>query len=433
MSQQCAVTKCNRTSRGLCDCCQQNLCLQHLNEHNASLISQLNPLTDEINALGDRLKTLNIQKAVGGCHQKLEKWRMDCHRKIDHFFEQKSKELYRLFDEKVQKQQEGIVRIQSKVAEVIREQETTRQDIDSLASTIRQLESNMNKIEQMCFTITTRPLLIDGTLISIRETTECELDLSTLTPIYKNIDRPAESQVIITSNDRFLLMHRKPNLCFVDQGLNIVKEVSWPHDNIYDMCWSSTLNRFIVIGERIVFLVDENRMSIENVSTIEERNWESCTCSETFLFLSTNELASSIMKFRLLPSIELVSEWKSSHTCARDECIHKILYNNETLGVIIMNHSEKSLRMELRHVETLNCIWLLQFDTVCNQDIAFRCSLLTCDEWLLIDYETKRLVHITKEGKLKTTTPYDDIPYRANLFSNMLAVSRYDGVDFYKL
>ena len=76
MSQLCGVNKCSRTSRGLCDCCTQNLCLQHLNEHNTSLISQLNPLTDEINALGDRLNTITIQKTVDGYHRKLEEWRV---------------------------------------------------------------------------------------------------------------------------------------------------------------------------------------------------------------------------------------------------------------------------------------------------------------------------------------------------------------------
>jgi hypothetical protein len=53
MSQLCAIPKCERTVRGLCDCCKQKLCLQHLNEHNTLLISELNPLIDEINAVGD--------------------------------------------------------------------------------------------------------------------------------------------------------------------------------------------------------------------------------------------------------------------------------------------------------------------------------------------------------------------------------------------
>ncbi|CAF1564779.1 unnamed protein product, partial [Rotaria sordida] len=54
MSQPCAIDGCKRTSRALCHCCQQDLCIFHLNEHNDLLNSQLNPLVDEINTLGDR-------------------------------------------------------------------------------------------------------------------------------------------------------------------------------------------------------------------------------------------------------------------------------------------------------------------------------------------------------------------------------------------
>jgi len=234
MSQPCAATKCPRTSRGLCDCCTQHLCLQHLSEHNTSLISQLNPLSDDINALGDRLKMLNIQEVVCGYRQKLEEWRMDSHQKIDYLFEKKCQELNRLADTKVEKQQEEIVQIKSKVAQLIQEQETTRQDIDVLTSTIHHLKEQMDKIEQMCLTITTRPLLIDDTLIFIKEKTEHEFDLSTLPPIYKNIKLPARSKLVINSNDRFLLMHQKPNICLVDRDINVVKVVLWTHGDIYD-------------------------------------------------------------------------------------------------------------------------------------------------------------------------------------------------------
>jgi len=433
MSQPCAVAKCNRTSRGLCDCCTQHLCLQHLSEHNASLISQLNPLTDELNALGDRFSTLNIQEVVGGCRQKLEEWRMDCHQKIDCLFERKCQELDRLVDKKVKKQQEEILQIKSKIAELIRDQETTRQDIDELTSTIHHLKQQMDKIDQTCLTITTRPLLIDDKLICIKEATEHELDLSTLSPHHKEICRPAGSRKVIYSNDQFLLMHQKPNLCLVDREMNTVKKVLWTHGDIHDMCWSATLNRFIVIGGRIVYLLDENTMSIDNVQTIEERNWVSCTCSDTFLFLSRNGRDSSVMKFRLLPLIELVMKWKSPNICAQAEYIQDILYNGETLGVIIQNKSERSLRIELRSADTLDCIWSLRFDTVCNENLGFRCCLLTCDEWLVVDYETERLLHITKYGKLKTTIKYNASPYRVNLFANMLVVSTTNGVNFHKI
>ncbi|CAF3052738.1 unnamed protein product [Rotaria socialis] len=86
MSQSCSIHQCTRISRRLCDCYQQNLCLQHINEHNTVLISQHNPLVGEINTIGDRLKALNIQKTMEYSRQKLEVWRQDSHNKIDCFF-----------------------------------------------------------------------------------------------------------------------------------------------------------------------------------------------------------------------------------------------------------------------------------------------------------------------------------------------------------
>jgi hypothetical protein len=425
------MTKCNRTSRGLCDCCQQHLCLQHLSEHNALLVSQLNPLTDELNALGDRLKSLNIENAVSSCRRELERWRDDCHQKIDRLFQQKSKELDQLIDQKAKKQQQQIVRIQEKIADLIREKETTHQDIDSLTTAIHHLKEQMDELENTCFDINTRPLMIDDSLIDIKELNK--FDLSILSPAFKTIDRPVGSHVVINSNDRFLLMHKKPNLCLVDQEMNIVKEVPWAHDTIHDMCWSSTINRFLLVEGKGIFLVDDETMTIGNVKTIDERKWWSCTCSETSLFLSTNVSASSIMKFTLLPKIELIKEWKSPQTCALDEIIQSIVYSNGTIGVTIKNKAEKSLRLELKSAETLDRIWSLGFDTVCNQKVAFRCSLLTNDEWLVIDYDTRRLLHVSKNGKLKTTIPYKSTPNYVNIFANMLVLSTNVGIDFHRL
>ena len=434
MSQPCAATKCSRTSRGLCDCCQQQLCIQHLSEHNASLMAQLNPLTDEINSLGDRLKTLNLQKIAGNGYQKLEQWRADCYRKIDQFFEQKRQELDRLVEQKVKTQREDLNEVQSKVAAIIREEETTRQDIDSLTLTIRRLKEQMNKTEERSFTITTHPLRIDDTFVVIKERTEDELDQSTLPLINKTVDTTVGCKLAIACNDKTLLMHRNLSLHFVDQEMNVVKEVLWNDDDVItDMCWSSRLDRFIVIGKKKVFIVDENTLTIEKVQTIEERIWLSCTCSKDFLFLSTDTFGSSIMTYSLLSSIKLITTWKSPHTCAKDEIIYSMAYSNETLGMLIKNKTEKSLRMELRSADTLNCIWSLRFDTVCNQNILFSCCSLTCDEWLVLDYETKRLLQVTKDGRLKTTVPYDKTPHYARIFANRLIISATNGINCHKL
>jgi len=99
----------------------------------------------------------------------------------------------------------------------------------------------------------------------------------------------------------------------------------------------------------------------------------------------------------------------------------------------INNRLEKSLQIELRSAETLDCIWSLRLDTVCKQNLVFRCCLLTDDEWLVMDYETNRLLHITEDGKLKATIPYEGIPRCANLFANMLVISTNGGVTFHQL
>ena len=94
----------------------------------------------------------------------------DCYRKIDHFFGQKRQELDRLVEQKATKQREELSRraIEGE-PKFIREQETTRQYIDSIILTIHHQKEQMTKMEETCLTITTRPLRIDDTLDSISQ------------------------------------------------------------------------------------------------------------------------------------------------------------------------------------------------------------------------------------------------------------------------
>jgi hypothetical protein len=403
-----------------------------LNEHNASLVFQLNPLIDEINALGDRLKSLNIEKAVSSCRRKLEQWRDDCHQRIDRLFQQKSKELDQLVDEKVKKQQQEILQIQAKIAELIREEETTRRDIDSLTSATHHLKEQMDKIENISFNIDTHPLVIDESFIDFKELDE--LDVSSLSPVCKTIDQLEESSKAFVSNDRFLLIHQVPNLCLVGPEMNVIKQTLWSHGQIKDMCWSSTLNRFIVIGKGMVFLVSEDTLMIDNVQTIQKRKWISCTCSEASLFLVTNELASSIVKFTLLPNIEFIKEWKSPDSCAKNEYIDDIRHGNEKIALMIWNVKLNSLFIELKHVETLARIWSLQLNDAGSQKVAFRCCSLPGNEWLVVQHGIGNLLQITEDGKLKKVIKYKLNPYRAGLMGiNKLIILTNNNINLHKL
>jgi hypothetical protein len=166
----------------------------------------------------------------------------------------------------------------------IREQETTQREIDLCTEQIRQSVNEINKIVETYFRISTRLLVIDNHLIQIREVNLREFDLPVLNQVYRTFDCPIGSYTALASNDQFLLIHQNPNLCLVEKEANIVKQVPWTHDVILNMCWSSTLNRFIIVEENAVFLVDEKIMSIEILETNDKRKWISCVYNVFFGF-----------------------------------------------------------------------------------------------------------------------------------------------------
>jgi protein associated with RNAse G/E len=77
---------------------------------------------------------------------------------------------------------------------------------------------------------------------------------------------------------------------------------------------------------------------------------------------------------------------------------------------------------------------LLPLDILCHQYRRFNGSTLHSDEWLVVDYETERLLHITEDGIIKKIAPYKAIPYYVPLFNaNILSVLRSNGISFHNM
>jgi hypothetical protein len=434
MFQPCTVTSCKQLSCAICHCCLQNICIVHLNEHHQALNSKLDPLVDEINALKERLQTMNMQKKVDYCRRKLEQWRMDCYQKIDHLFEQKCQELDELASVKITKQQNEISQIRTKLAKLINDQKTTPRDIDLLTSSIRYLEGQMNNIEQTCFQITIQPLIIDDRSITFKEKKEQQFDPAIGYPIHKTLEYTPGSWFPLASNGTHLLFHHSPNLTFVNRELNIIKQVHWPYAIILNMCWSSTLNGFIIMTEDTIYLVNDKKFVIENLLTNPKQNWLACACSDLYLFVSTNQWGSSIVQYSLSITIDLDKQWRAPKSCTNDECIESMVYNNETLALMIRNRSEQSIRIELKFPQTFDRIWSLRLDAVHDLSQVFRCCSLIYDEWLVINSQTRQLLHIKKFGILKTNITYRHAPHHASLFGeNFLVIATDASLNFHKL
>jgi hypothetical protein len=393
----------------------------------------LNPLADEINALADRFTAINIDKATNDSRQKLNQWRIDCHQIIDQFYKEKCEELERYVNESVNEQRKVIADLRSKMSELIEKQETTKHDIDSLKSAIRTLERQMNEIEHFRIQVDICPLMIDNRLVQIGRSETHQFDLSNFPPLYRKIKRPFIQSNSVTSSDRFLLVHIGSNLCLIDQDLSVMKQKEWNDGPIIDMCWSSALARFVVIVKNDILLIDENRLSSEQIQQAEGKTLWACGCSNKSLYLSRNAWDSSLLEFSLLPAIRFVKLWKTTDRSQQEQRIDAIVYSHGTLALVINDRSSQEKLMELRSLETFATLWSIQLDLSYNERIV-RCCLLSHSEWLLADWHTSRLFHVTNKGKLKKTDIYQSVPNGMTLFcSNILVILANKTINFHKL
>jgi hypothetical protein len=436
MPQLCVSDGCKYTSRVLCYCCNKNLCLDHLTQHNETINSQLNPLIDEVNTLSAHLITLNTEDLTSNCRDKLDQWRDDCVLMINEFYEKKCQELNRRCSKRLDLFQVEIEQIRSKMTKLINEREIMTDDLEILALNICDIKRKVEQIKEKSVEIYFHPLKLDENLISIEETKLYELDLSKLSTPFKNLTCTDQSWPALISNDRFLLIDQYPNLILFNQDLKIVKQVPWSYGFIRNMSWSSILASFIIINnEKEVFLVKENSLSIERVQTIIEQYWWSCTCSDTSLFLTNTTMGTNIFQFNLLSSFQFIKRWKPPNSCKQHEYIDDITYNNGTLALIIKVSSNNTVHLELRSSTTLDRLWILQLDVKKSWfQQTIRCCSIKYDEWLVVEGNTSHLFHILKNGQLKVMGEYKPSPGNAVLFgSNILAIRTKENIIFHRL
>ncbi|CAF5029737.1 unnamed protein product, partial [Rotaria sp. Silwood1] len=360
----------------------------------------------------------------------------DCHIIINRFYEEKCQELQQRCVQQADQKRKKIHQLKLKTNELIREQEATHEDISLLKATIDDIKRDVNQYEENGILVDVHPLIINQNLVYIEELTSHELDISTLSSPYRTIDCSNTYWPVLASNNQVLLLDQYPNLCLFNKELILLKQSPWKYDRIPDMCWSSTLNSFIIITDKNgVFLINENLTSIECIQTIEKKKWLSCTCSDASLFLTTNESGSAIFQFNLLSSFHFIKQWKSPQTCKNDEHIHNIAYNNETLALIIRHKYNEPIRIELRSSSTLDQLWSLLLDTTRKiGQRVYRVCLLKYDEWLVIDYTTSYLLHISKYGKVKARRSYKPTVHNAVLFgSNILATRTTNCLSLYRI
>jgi hypothetical protein len=385
--------------------------------------SQSNADNNMVNLYNIRLKNSNIDHKINDAHQKLERWRNECHKTIEELYQRKLNEFHSYFNELKTKYEEKKTRVQTNISQL-----QNQQNIDLIKTAIDSIEQDLNDIEQTSLKIHIRSLNINENYIYM----EKEFSLPNLSLDRSKFLYSGASSSAIASNNKVLLMHHYPYLNLIDQDSKIIKQKIWPYDWIRDMSWSKTLHHFILITPNHIYIVNENlEFTSKNVDV--NQCWFSCTSSDEFVYLSTCEWGSSIFQLSLSSPFDLIKQWKSPLTCADYEGINDIKYNNKKLALIINDSKEHKKRMELKFTENFSTIWLLQLSVGTNIRL-FTCCPINNEEWIVIDGTNSQIYHITKDGKFKTNIHYTSVPYRANLFhSNVLAISAENDLNLYQL
>ena len=429
---QCVIVGCRRAANVLCHCCKENLCRNHYNEHDY-LNSKLNLLADEIDTFDRQLLAVDLKKYIQNSNDRLQQWRFDSYKAIDQYCEQKYREIEQHLMKVISMKRENIEQLRSNMMDLVQKRQLTLEIIESLTANLRTIENDMNDIDQKHLSIQTLPLVIDKTLIQIEELSLEDFQLAALSSASKTIEYSRQGIYPITSNNQYLLIHREPNICLIDRNMKLGKQTAWNHGRIFDMCWSSALSKFFILTLNQIYILDADTILVERVETTQKLHWRACTCSDSSLFLSTNEKGTSICEFNLLNSLQSAKRWEPPDTCAKDERIHGMHYNKGTLLLLIEHSGTDRIRIELRSSARFDRLWALQLD-IHFQGKVFSCALLNFDQWLIVDSNTSRLFQITIDGKIKSSCYYNPVPCCASLFGHdHLAISTLTGVNIHKL
>jgi hypothetical protein len=388
-----------------------------------------------MNILQEQVRRLDIDKLVNDDRRKLDKWRNDSLKTVHRFYQQKCQELHRYYVQTIRQQQYEIDQLHKKFIDDNQKQNGVNENnTNELQRTILDRKQKLDEIEQKGISINIHSLMINNNLITFGEKKIQEFDLTTLSTPYQMIDCSAKLGSALASNDRYLLFDQNPILSLFDSDLTILHQSSWKYGIINDICWSSTLNSFIIITENSkAYLVNENNLSIHSIEAMHNQLWIACTCSDSLLYLAS--LSNGVVEFSLLPSISYNRRWDPPMTCKKDESIKDLACNEAVLALIVSSFPNKTIHLLLRSLTTFDQLFSIHLDIKHPlYQLPIRCCSLKNNEWLVIDANTSYIFHIGNDGKIKGTRIYDRLPYNAILFnSNILVIRTEDSINFHEL
>ena len=440
-SQACAICGPKRISRARCNCCDQYLCRDHLQEHDHLLNAQLEPLVDHTNELLHRLQLFSIDLILQPTRNQLDQWRESALQSIERIYEEKSNEVNQLVLEQLNQLRQRTTQTRQTIAEHIRQQDATNERIDSLTKTIETIEKQTNDLEQQPIEVNIRPLIVDDTYIRFGGNEQINNDNKfILSSVIEKIDSTPLNSSCLSGNNHHLLLHRHPILGLYDHNLNYLSQIPLDNDlRPIDICWSTRLEHFLILTAENLFILNPTKMILEilNIAPPTKGHWHGLTCSSHHLYLIAFTWGTHLYQYEFHQlTFRLNHQWINPVSCGTDERIDHLMHNQKNeIGMIIQNQINNRKSFQLRNDQTLERIWSFDLDQPSRTIHRTRFTLINPDHWLIIDSNQSKFFVLTKDGLFKQTIDYPhDQPHRAlQMTSNFLLVTAKDSVNLHQL
>ncbi|CAF1158447.1 unnamed protein product [Didymodactylos carnosus] len=422
-----------------CVGCEQMFCRKDFNEHRQQLSTQLDIIIREHDFLKQSIEH-TCDTTTSKLFYEIEKWEMEWMKKVKMAADCAREEVCNIVAEpKIQ-----LKRITNEIRPRMAEEDFVEYDLDRWMDEIKQLSVGI-KATSSTIVIESGDECEWNRMIKVRklehqnhvskslqrsENRESEvkqLDFSKLKDKPQRQIKVDGKNYAIGASDTNLLYDNGDTLCLTDRAGYKTNTVRWSGSSVRDIYWSSFLDRFLILTQRILYSLNVETSEVTQIKQVSDKNkadFYKCTCSNQTLLVSTWEEGSVVKEWDMSGEWKMTTRWQPPLSCQQNEWIMDIRFScdGSHLGVTVgVSGQYNQFHVRDRSMNIINNIkfpWLTY---------GYRLLSLPNGQWLTHDCDNKELYIIDRDGKLKQTLTYDRTVWRTLLLKQRCLVIRTDG------
>lgn len=224
--------------------------------------------------------------------------------------------------------------------------------------------------------------------------------------------RPRKSINIIQGqkmacNDKYFLVCPKNKLALLDaEG----KEHFNVHRNfeVYDICWSTYLKRFLILSEKDLYSLDLTRQTPLMIEIAQfTRDMDECTCYDNIFMMISDYGGAVIEVWDMKLQWKVIKFYKQPESCKKGQgiCTIKFSSNGMHLGVTLTEPRIGKAYFQLRNwqdMKVLKVVELPFYEGFCNHYIL----ALPSEKFLIHKYSEKEMFLFDSNGQQKQIIRY---------------------------